>query len=265
MKVKRWRGGEALRAGSVCEHVRVPARSQFCGHLGRPMGPADGFARVPDLVRTHRLAVRPGGPGAARRSFADSCAAHDQGRPVAALLRHGDRLAHGRHVGGVAVGPHWVCRVVAQVAVPQGNGHLVALAVVGSQHTLGRGGTHRRLREVGRTGFTGCQGEPFGAQRAPRVAALRRSIIRQTKGVKISCIANSIFPPGTTTVLARDIHESWIMLSRYGNSMPFGLAKRMTTMLSSADGISRAMNGLDVSTTGTRWKLTWVCANCGQM
>ena len=66
-------------------------------------------------------------------------------------------------------------------------------------------------------------------------------------------------------VLARLIHESWIMFSRYWKSMPLGLAKRITTMLSSALGMSRAMKGLLVSTTGTRWKLTWVCANCGTM
>jgi hypothetical protein len=53
------------------------------------------------------------------------------------------------------------------------------------------------------------------------------------KGVKISCMASSILPPGTTMVLARLIHESWIMLSRYWKSMPLGLAKRITTMLSS--------------------------------
>ena len=47
--------------------------------------------------------------------------------------------------------------------------------------------------------------------------------------------------------------------------MPLGLAKRMTTMLSSALGMSLAMKGLEVSTTGTRWKLTWVRENCGQM
>ena len=55
------------------------------------------------------------------------------------------------------------------------------------------------------------------------------------------------------------------MFSRYGKSMPLGLAKRITTMLSSGAGMSRAMNGLQVSTHGTRWKLTCVCVNCGQM
>ena len=89
--------------------------------------------------------------------------------------------------------------------------------------------------------------------------------MRQMKGVKMSCMAISILPPGTTTVLARDMNESLIIDSRYGKSMPLGLAKRITTMLSSADGISRAMNGLLVSTVGTRWKFTCVCANCGQM
>ena len=38
--------------------------------------------------------------------------------------------------------------------------------------------------------------------------------MRQMKGVKINCIANSILPPGTTTVLARDMKESPIMFSR---------------------------------------------------
>ncbi len=47
--------------------------------------------------------------------------------------------------------------------------------------------------------------------------------------------------------------------------MPFGLAKRITTMLSSADGMPRATNGLEVSTIGTRWKFTCVWVNCGQM
>ena len=72
-------------------------------------------------------------------------------------------------------------------------------------------------------------------------------------------------PPGTTMVFARDMKESLIMLRRYWKSMPLGLAKRITTMLSSGDGMSRAMNGFDVSTIGTRWKFTCVCANCGQM
>ena len=83
--------------------------------------------------------------------------------------------------------------------------------------------------------------------------------------MKISCIASSILPPGTTMVLARDMNESCTMLSRYWKSMPFGLAKRITTRLSSGDGMSRATNGLLVSTQGTRWKFTWVCVNCGQM
>ena len=43
---------------------------------------------------------------------------------------------------------------------------------------------------------------------------LRRSTRRMIIGVKISCIASSIFPPGTTSVLARDMNESCSMLSR---------------------------------------------------
>ena len=47
--------------------------------------------------------------------------------------------------------------------------------------------------------------------------------------------------------------------------MPRGFRKRITTSDSSAVGIQRAMNGLEVSTVGTRWKLTSVSVNCGQM
>ena len=47
--------------------------------------------------------------------------------------------------------------------------------------------------------------------------------------------------------------------------MPCGFANRITTMLSSTVGMSFAMNGFDVSTIGTRWKLMCVCENCGQM
>lgn len=71
-------------------------------------------------------------------------------------------------------------------------------------------------------------------------------------GVKISCIANSIFPPGQTMVFARDMNESWSIESRYGKSIPCGSRKRMITIDSSAVGIDRAMNGFDVSTIGTR-------------
>ena len=45
----------------------------------------------------------------------------------------------------------------------------------------------------------------------------------------------------------------------------FGFVLGATTMLSSALGMSLAMNGLLVSTVGTRWKLTCVRLNCGQM
>ena len=47
--------------------------------------------------------------------------------------------------------------------------------------------------------------------------------------------------------------------------MPCGLAKRMTRKDSSGVGMKRAMNGFEVSTTGTRWKLMCVRENCGQM
>ena len=47
--------------------------------------------------------------------------------------------------------------------------------------------------------------------------------------MKISCIASSIFPPGTTMMFGRDMNESCSIDSRYGKSMPLGLANRMTT------------------------------------
>jgi hypothetical protein len=47
--------------------------------------------------------------------------------------------------------------------------------------------------------------------------------------------------------------------------MPRGLAKRITRIDSAGVGIQRAMNGFDVSTIGTRWKLMSVSENCGQM
>ena len=96
-------------------------------------------------------------------------------------------------------------------------------------------------------------------------AFCRRSTSRMIIGVKMSCIASSILPPGTTSVLARDMNESCSMLKRYWKSMPFGLAKRITARLSSAVGMVRATKGFDVSTTGTRWKLMCVRVNCGQM
>jgi hypothetical protein len=84
-------------------------------------------------------------------------------------------------------------------------------------------------------------------------------------GVKMSCIASGILLPGQTIVFARDMNESGNIDIRYGKSMPLGFLKRMISMLSSGLGTSRAMNGFDVSTVGTRWKLTCVCENCGQM
>ena len=45
-------------------------------------------------------------------------------------------------------------------------------------------------------------------------ARLRRSIRRRIIGVKISCIARSIFPPGQTMVFGRDMNESCSIDSR---------------------------------------------------
>ena len=94
-------------------------------------------------------------------------------------------------------------------------------------------------------------------------ASRRASMNRRMSGVKINCIASSIFPPGTTMMLGRDINESSRMDRNYGKSMPLGLANRMTRKLSSAVGMKRAMNGFDVSTVGTRWKFTCVRKTAG--
>src|SRR5262249_45382759 len=100
----------------------------------------------------------------------------------------------------------------------------------------------------------------------PRASvSFRHSMSLQIMGVKMSCMARSILPPGQTMVLARDMKESCSMESRYGKSIPRGLEKWITSMDSSGVGMNRAMNGFDVSTTGTRWKLMCVRENCGQM
>ena len=45
-------------------------------------------------------------------------------------------------------------------------------------------------------------------------ARRRVSISRRISGVKISCIASSIFPPGTTMMFGRDMNESCSIDSR---------------------------------------------------
>ena len=78
-------------------------------------------------------------------------------------------------------------------------------------------------------------------------------------------MARSSLSPAITMVLARDMNEPLVIDSRYGKAMPRGSAKRITSIDSSGVRIERAMNGLEVSTTGTRWKLIWVRENCGVM
>ena len=105
-------------------------------------------------------------------------------------------------------------------AVPDPVSHL--LGANGGQAALGQGvvdrigtlrsGVNQRAVQVTHHQAQGLQGSSHAQ---PPRARLRRSIMRHTKGVKISCIAMSILPPGTTMVLARLIQESWIMLRRY--------------------------------------------------
>ena len=86
-------------------------------------------------------------------------------------------------------------------------------------------------------------------------------------GVRMISIAMPILPPGTTRVLRRDMNEPGSIASRFGKLILnlAGSAKRITTRLSSGVGMSRAMNGLEVSTVGIRWKLISVRENCGVM
>ena len=46
------------------------------------------------------------------------------------------------------------------------------------------------------------------------MARRRVSINFNIIGVRISCIAKSIFPPGVTMMFGRDMNESWIIDSR---------------------------------------------------
>ncbi len=133
--------------------------------------------------------------------------------------QHG-RVPVGEHEA-VAVGPGRVGRVVAERPAPEGGGHLghahrgAGVAGVGRLHGVHGQGAERVRHGIGEA--VGRADHPVGGggghQTAPR-ARLRRSIRRQMNGVKMSCIASSILPPGTTIVLARDMNESWIMESR---------------------------------------------------
>ena len=124
------------------------------------------------------------------------------------IEQHG-AVAVGQHEA-VAIRPVRVDRVVLEVAVPQhlgdvGHAH-------GGTRVAGLGlfdGVHRQHTD----GIGHLAGE-FWRRCAHAAALFLRSIMRQTNGVKINCMASSILPPGTTTVLARDMKELSIMLSR---------------------------------------------------
>ena len=144
---------------------------------------------------------------------------------VAAQVQQGIQQHRRMPVGQdepVAVGPPGIARVVAQMTAPQRDGHLghahrrAGVAGVGLLNGV-HGQGAQRVGEFVVAAALGAQhavGRGTGHHRTPR-ARLRRSIMRQINGVKINCIASSILPPGTTSVLARLIHELWIMFSRY--------------------------------------------------
>ena len=63
-------------------------------------------------------------------------------------------------------------------------------------------------RPPARSALSQIDTEPAGQAR------LRLSISRKINGVKISCMASSILPPGTTMLLGRDMNESCSIDSR---------------------------------------------------
>src|SRR3954451_19025060 len=105
----------------------------------------------------------------------------------------------------------------------------------------------------------------FGSCYRIQLARRPRSNSCRIIGVRMSCMARSSLLPGMTIEFARDMKLPCSMETRYEKLMPRGLLKRITTIDSSAVGIQRATNGFGVSTIGTRWKLTSVSVNCGQM
>src|ERR1700682_6189034 len=117
---------------------------------------------------------------------------------------------------------------------------------------------HIRVRNIGTDGNTS---ESWSVH----TVRLLRSMSWRISGVRMSCIARSSFDPWITIELARDMKLFGIIDSRYGKSITRGFFSRITTIDWSCVGIQRAMNGFEVSTVGTRWKLMSVSANCGQI
>ena len=182
-------------------------------------------------------------------------------------------VAVGQHEA-IAVRPDRIGGIVLQMPAPQHLGNLghahrhAGVAAVGRFHRIDREKAQRIGQLAASARSHRCVHRLVRSWRASWLLSCARrfrSIRRRIIGVKMNCIARPILPPGTTMLLGRLIHESCSIDSRYGKSMPLGLAKRITTIDSSAVGMSLAMNGLLVSTVGTRWKFTCVRLNCGQM
>ena len=71
-----------------------------------------------------------------------------------------------------------------------------------------------RLRGGSVPGFSSHPSRRAGALPPAQTPWRRRFMSFQMSGVRISCIARSSLPPGTTMVLARDMKLSWIIRSR---------------------------------------------------
>src|SRR5260370_21605546 len=87
------------------------------------------------------------------------------------------------------------------------------------QDVTGQPDATRRNLRLFFVAFTGSQGGATAAYIVTRsgwapIARRRSSIIFRIIGVKISCIASSIFPPGATMMFGRDMNESWTIESR---------------------------------------------------
>ncbi len=125
----------------------------------------------------------------------------------------------------VAPGPVRVGRVVAQVPRPQGDGdlgHAHRHAGMAGFGLLDRVGGQKADRigppGIGETGIDARRDGGLGIAHATRSrwacrawAFCLRSRMRQTNGVKMTSMASSILPPGTTIVFARDMNESCSM------------------------------------------------------
>ena len=101
----------------------------------------------------------------------------------------------------------------------------------------------------------------------PPLHGARAAARRSSAGISTLSMACAMSSPGTTSVSARERNAPCSPASSSSKSTgrrPRGFTW-ITSRLSSARGMSCGTNGLEVSTSGTRWKFTSVRENCGAM